>query len=314
MCCYRFYFSQLHQNTKNRMDSRSWPEGSPCRRSKATQELIQWPENSYCVEDQALDIFGNTLSFMSSYSVNKVSKIPINNISSNCLDGRRSIATDKMVKTVKNSRGCYIRKRSWTSTKVTSLIDDGHVWRKYGQKEIINAKHKRNYYRCTHKFDQGCQATKQVQQTEHEPTKYKITYNRHHICNNFLSTPQMIYDSINLEDTSILLSFESNGLVDKEQVGSHFPSYLHDKSKEALSFSELTDNQPLCSLPSNLIMSDQSAPSLRSTRLAHGDVISKEVYSPIFEMDQILETIDYSENPFDLAHCELISLNYSFNV
>ncbi|CAH1446066.1 unnamed protein product [Lactuca virosa] len=230
------------------MDSRSWPEGSPCCRSKAIQELIQSPENSYCVEDQALDMFGNTLSFMSSYSVNKVSKIPINNISSsNCLDGRRSIATDKMVKTVKNSRGCYIRKRSWTSTKVTSLIDDGHVWRKYGQKEIINAKHKRNYYRCTHKFDQGCQATKQVQQTEHEPTKYKITYNRHHTCNTFLSTPQ-------------------------------------------------------------------SAPSLMPTRLVHGDVISKEVYSPIFEMDQILETIDYSENPFDLAHCELISLNYSYNV
>ncbi|CAI9301659.1 unnamed protein product [Lactuca saligna] len=300
------------------MDSCSWPEGSPSCRSKAIKELIQLPESSYCVEDQALEMFGNTLSFMSSYSVNKVSKIPINNIrSSNCLDDRKAIAKDKMVKTVKNSRGCYIRKRSWTSTKVTSLIDDGHVWRKYGQKEIINAKHKRNYYRCTHKFDQGCQATKQVQQTEHEPTKYKITYNRHHTCNNFLSTPQMIYDSINLEDTSILLSFESNGLVDKEQVGSHFPSYMHDKSKEALSFSELTDNQPLLfdfSLPSNLIVSDHSAHSLMSTRLAHGDVISKEVYSPIFEMDQIFETIDYSENPFDLAHCELISLNYSYNV
>nr|GEU57425.1 probable WRKY transcription factor 70 [Tanacetum cinerariifolium] len=82
--------------------------------------------------------------------------------------------TGKPVKPVKNKRGCYVRRSSWTSSNITSYTDDGHSWRKYGQKAIINATHKRNYYRCTHKFDQGCQATKQVQKIEDEPPKVPV--------------------------------------------------------------------------------------------------------------------------------------------
>lgn len=41
----------------------------------------------------------------------------------------------------------------------------------------------RCYYRCTHKDDQGCQATKQVQQKDNEdPPKYVVTYNKQHTC------------------------------------------------------------------------------------------------------------------------------------
>ncbi|KAL4557761.1 hypothetical protein LXL04_035949 [Taraxacum kok-saghyz] len=281
---------------------------------KAIQKLIQgqeWSQNTLWLPEN----FGNNVSFMSNYNINQVSQTLTNNTSStNRVDGnRRSIATN-MVNKVKNKRGCYIRKRSWTSTQVTSLIDDGYVWRKYGQKEITKAKHKRNYFRCTHKFDQGCQATKQVQQIDDEPPKYKITYNKHHTCKNYLSTPQIIFDSINLEDTSILISFKSNKLIDKEQVGSPFPSYTHEESNEALSSLGLRDNQLLLSefrLPHNLtIMSDQPGASLMSTGLENEDVVSKGVYSPNFEMGYIHETIDYSENPFDLAHCELANFNW----
>ncbi|KZV30060.1 WRKY transcription factor [Dorcoceras hygrometricum] len=59
---------------------------------------------------------------------------------------------------------CFFRKTSdMLIEETTSLVEDGHAWRKYGQKMVLNAKHPRNYYRCTHKFDQGCQATKQVE-------------------------------------------------------------------------------------------------------------------------------------------------------
>ncbi|CAO2148583.1 unnamed protein product [Urochloa humidicola] len=41
---------------------------------------------------------------------------------------------------------------------------DGHQWRKYGQKQINGAKYPRSYYRCTYSKEQGCKATKTVQQ------------------------------------------------------------------------------------------------------------------------------------------------------
>nr|CAD1834136.1 unnamed protein product [Ananas comosus var. bracteatus] len=54
-------------------------------------------------------------------------------------------------------------------------LDDGYSWRKYGQKDILGAKHPRGYYRCTHKNTQGCAASKQVQRTDEDPTVYDVT-------------------------------------------------------------------------------------------------------------------------------------------
>ncbi|ONK62585.1 uncharacterized protein A4U43_C07F5640 [Asparagus officinalis] len=71
---------------------------------------------------------------------------------------------------------------SWTTTTRTPF-NDGHQWRKYGEKKISNCKMPRCYYRCTHKDDQGCQATKQVQQKDNEdPPIYMVTYNKQHSC------------------------------------------------------------------------------------------------------------------------------------
>ncbi|CAL1358841.1 unnamed protein product [Linum trigynum] len=40
----------------------------------------------------------------------------------------------------------------------------------------------RSYYRCTHKFEQGCKATKQVRQLEQEKEMYSIIYLGNHTC------------------------------------------------------------------------------------------------------------------------------------
>jgi hypothetical protein len=95
---------------------------------------------------------------------------------------------------------------------------DGFIWRKYGQKDINGHKHPRQvdsftrgsgrelscrsiwltggpvracwsdeippcrlYYRCAHK-DQGCNATRRVQQTREQPAAYEIAYYGEHTC------------------------------------------------------------------------------------------------------------------------------------
>nr|QCV57287.1 WRKY transcription factor [Fagopyrum tataricum] len=113
---------------------------------------------------------------------------------------------------IKDRRGCYKRRKrgqAWT-TEGEGPSEDGHAWRKYGQKMILNSAYPRNYYRCTHKTDQGCQAIKQVQRTSEQPSRYKTTYNGHHTCKNPLKTPQIILPSSSPDqsDSSILLSFE----------------------------------------------------------------------------------------------------------
>ncbi|CAO2149426.1 unnamed protein product, partial [Urochloa humidicola] len=59
---------------------------------------------------------------------------------------------------------------------------DGYNWRKYGQKEILGAKHPREYYRCTHKLTQSCPAQKTVQRCDHDPTHHNVTYISVHTC------------------------------------------------------------------------------------------------------------------------------------
>ncbi|KAG6640326.1 hypothetical protein I3843_10G157300 [Carya illinoinensis] len=107
---------------------------------------------------------------------------------------------------LKDRRGCYKRRKdsqSWTKDTPT-LLDDGLAWRKYGQKVILNAKFPRNYYRCTHKYEQGCQATKHVQKIQEEPPKYRTTYIGNHTCTTLRKAPELI-----LDPSPYLLSFDS---------------------------------------------------------------------------------------------------------
>lgn len=79
----------------------------------------------------------------------------------------------------------------WTSQQVRvsaagggaeGPADDGHSWRKYGQKDILGAKHPRAYYRCTHRNSQSCPATKQVQRTDDDPALFDVVYHGEHTC------------------------------------------------------------------------------------------------------------------------------------
>ncbi|KAG6523427.1 hypothetical protein ZIOFF_013284 [Zingiber officinale] len=65
--------------------------------------------------------------------------------------------------------------------------DDGFIWRKYGQKEILGAKYPssprcRAYFRCAHRDSHSCPAKKQVQRSDNDPSVYDLTYHDNHTC------------------------------------------------------------------------------------------------------------------------------------
>ncbi|KAL8150400.1 hypothetical protein V2J09_020208 [Rumex salicifolius] len=89
-------------------------------------------------------------------------------------------------KELEKKNSCRKSASTWTKhVKLSSEngINDGYSWRKYGQKDILGAKHPRSYYRCTYRNAQDCWATRQVQRSEDDPTVFDITYRGKHTCN-----------------------------------------------------------------------------------------------------------------------------------
>ncbi|KAI4318940.1 hypothetical protein MLD38_032593 [Melastoma candidum] len=132
-----------------------------------------------------------------------------------------------------DGRGRYKRRKSchsWSETTPAHL-DDGHTWRKYGQKPIRGSNFPRSYYRCTHKSDQSCEAVKQVQQISEEPALYRTTYYGHHTCK-ITSVPQQF--AIPDEETEFnLIYFDSTAHRNTTDEGffpsASFPKYYKDK-------------------------------------------------------------------------------------
>ncbi|KAL5062069.1 hypothetical protein RYX36_023806 [Vicia faba] len=132
---------------------------------------------------------------------------------------------EKSCKTTSSpTRGPY-KRRNTILEKVTEtpIDDDGHQWRKYGQKNINNSQYPRNYYRCTHKYDQRCLTTKQVERIQQKPPLYKTTYYGHHTCGNMPN--HHIIHGPNDTNSSILLSFNNTFSVPTNQESS---SSSHD--------------------------------------------------------------------------------------
>ncbi|XP_057742355.1 WRKY DNA-binding transcription factor 70-like isoform X1 [Arachis stenosperma] len=118
-----------------------------------------------------------------------------------------------------DTRGSYRRKRNietWKKETENEREEDGHQWRKYGQKAIQNEKYTRNYFRCTHKYEQGCQATKYVQRIQEKPPLYRATYHGRHTCTNTDTTNNHVLIMEELDhptsssSSSIFLSFDNS--------------------------------------------------------------------------------------------------------
>ncbi|XP_071713951.1 probable WRKY transcription factor 70 [Rutidosis leptorrhynchoides] len=328
------------------MEYTSWPESLPSNRTQAMQALTQGQElmdilremiwmprimiesNSTTAQDdlvvQIQQMFENTLSIMSSCSSNNNSfQFATSELHSPCSsDDHKSKSSNESnlktsVTTTKVKRGCYKRrKNSWTSTEVASfLVDDGHAWRKYGQKHIQNSEHQRCYYRCTYKFDQGCEAMKQVQQIQEYPPQFKTTYSENHTCKNLQREPTIILDSLpNPRDTSILLSFgTTDQFVEKKQVINQ-PNYRPIKHEQ----------KTMCNSRHNAQVSSKSYPiwdsntfvsnspltqiSMTPSILDHMNMISTEAYSYMgastnsdHEMNHMFQRDDYNDFPYELC-------------
>nr|GMC59227.1 probable WRKY transcription factor 70 [Ipomoea batatas]GME12703.1 probable WRKY transcription factor 70 [Ipomoea batatas] len=107
----------------------------------------------------------------------------------------------------KARRGCYNRRKcSDTWINVSNTKEDGGAWRKYGQKQILNSKYPRCYFRCTHKHSQGCKATKQVERISED--EYKTMYFGQHTCQDSFRAPVLVIKSISTVDSTQSPSFE----------------------------------------------------------------------------------------------------------
>ncbi|CAN6338016.1 unnamed protein product [Urochloa humidicola] len=110
------------------------------------------------------------------------------------------------------------RRRAHNSSTVTVTIkdiEDGHAWRKYGQKEIQNSKHPKAYFRCTHKYDQQCAAQRQVQRCDEDPDAFRVTYIGVHTCRDPAAMEPVVLhaagiDADELHAGSRLISFAPN--------------------------------------------------------------------------------------------------------
>ncbi|QCE10129.1 WRKY transcription factor 22 [Vigna unguiculata] len=195
------------------------------------------------VEDlvrKVLCSFTNTLLLLNStndVSHEVVASITLRDVSSSTttspkkLESVDEICKSRKILSTENRRRGYKRKSiapSWEKDS-SILVEDGYVWRKYGQKMTLNAKYLRSYYRCTHKNDQGCHAMKQVQRIQDVPPLYRTTYYGHHTCKSPMN-PEIVLEPLSPSGSSTLLSF-SNSFHCKQE--NPFPSSLLASTKHA---------------------------------------------------------------------------------
>ncbi|XP_040995106.1 probable WRKY transcription factor 70 isoform X1 [Juglans microcarpa x Juglans regia] len=272
------------------MGTPNWPEKLSTTRKKVIKELVDGQDyatqlksllhrptedhESLSAEElvsKILRSFSETLSVLSSCEQGEVSQSQaVSHADSHC-DVRRSEDSGESRKRLaaKDRRGCYKRSRktSHTWAIVSHTTDDDHAWRKYGQKEILNAKYPRSYFRCTRKYDQGCGATKQVQRMEDDPQMFQTTYIGHHTCRDILKAPQIITDSDPWETF----------LVNSDTMMMNIPAGKQDR---ALSSSTTTIKQESLESPSDLTDSISSFGTNLWSELKAFEFLEPAIMSP----------------------------------
>ncbi|KAK4253993.1 hypothetical protein QN277_009431 [Acacia crassicarpa] len=166
---------------------------------------------------KVLDSFTNTLSLFnhhsadSSIATSSFSHLPAHSdeFHENPMTKSPTTIKDRTRSSPKKRKSAQIQ--TWVVESKMSPKEDGHAWRKYGEKTIVNAKHPRNYYRCIHKHDQGCEAIKHVQKIQDDPPLFRTTYFGHHTCTNPLNPHIFLdYDDLINSTSAFILSFENN--------------------------------------------------------------------------------------------------------
>ncbi|GJR62890.1 probable WRKY transcription factor 70 [Tanacetum coccineum] len=321
------------------MESSIWPESVPSNNIQAIQALTEGQEmiNILCemlfrpkkidstgpISEDGLVVriqgmFENTLSIMSSCSSNESIQLMTSDVHSPCSSDEEKLKYSDIHKTItpaKIKRGrCYKKsKNTWTSTQITSVLaDDGHAWRKYGQKQILNSKHQRNYYRCTYKFDQGCLATKQVQQIQDSPPKYKTIYSGDHTCKNLQRAPAIVLDFPEPRDTSLhLISFENKGYIENIHAEPNFPSIKQELKEGFPLAGSFRHNEPSFSNNylsvdyQNTCISRRPLEQISMTPFGHGGIISSNAYSYTASTDGHGIEVDTSEDFKELMESKI---------
>ncbi|KAJ0975468.1 hypothetical protein J5N97_017433 [Dioscorea zingiberensis] len=178
--------------------------------------------------------------------------------------------------------------------------DDGHQWRKYGQKNIQKSKLSsgnevaiiykhvscRSYYRCSYK-DEGCQATKHVQlKDSNDPHLFLVTYYEQHTCknNNPMINSQITQDPL-LQIEPNLLRFESNGNMffnhERPMLCSSFKASTRDSELESVDLQNITIDQTARSVQ----RSEECLEAMPNTKIE--DISSSVCMSPPWEVMNI---------------------------
>ncbi|CAM0951028.1 unnamed protein product [Alopecurus aequalis] len=134
-------------------------------------------------------------------------------------------------------------------------VDDGHSWRKYGQKEILGAQHPRGYYRCTYQKTQGCTATKQVQRADEDPSLYDVIYKGEHTCVHraaAASKAQPVDACSLLQNLSSSLTVKTEGLTPRAQQGRNATTPFTFSSPAVSALTPSTPENCFVSVPTSL--------------------------------------------------------------
>ncbi|CAD6270663.1 unnamed protein product [Miscanthus lutarioriparius] len=153
------------------------PTLDPCsRQEKLAQQLFQ-------------DIFSSSSKVISFLELGDNSKNQANLIKYRRKGGKNNMDSPMLGEEAKEIGNKRRKNAQHTGSVVTQAPPhfDGYQWRKYGQKWISKAKHSRSYYRCANSKDQGCLATKTVQQKESDGSSgtvrlFDVDYYGQHIC------------------------------------------------------------------------------------------------------------------------------------
>jgi len=154
----------------------------------------------------------------------------------------------------------------------------------------------RHYYRCTHKYDQNCEATKQVQRIQEDPPLYKTTYFGHHTCNDLLSSEIILDSNDSLSDTSILLSFNNSFPAPTKQECPFLSSLNPSPSliKEERIPSCYSDEHMLSPEPTLDHSSRHNNNNVTTLPLDHWDVMSSALCDSV-DLDDISLLLDFDD-------------------